>query len=154
MLRVFCVVGLCGLMSAPAVLAGDEVHLVSPDKALSITGRLTATDEDSYTIETVIGTLTLPMDGTICKGSACPSEPEIPVMVNARPGGIVDLTGANLEVSGRLLSFSDQTYTVETKIGPLRIPAPGITCTGAACPQAATVPLSHLPPALRRSAGS
>jgi TRAP-type C4-dicarboxylate transport system substrate-binding protein len=37
-------------------------------------------------------------------------------------------------LSGELLSFQDNTYTIETTLGPLNINATGITCIGDACP--------------------
>ncbi|MEO9514865.1 MAG: phosphate ABC transporter substrate-binding/OmpA family protein [Paracoccaceae bacterium] len=47
----------------------------------------------------------------------------------------VTLTSSNGEtvINGTFLSFEDDTYTIRTGLGDLRVPSKGMTCTGSGC---------------------
>ncbi|MEM1267853.1 MAG: hypothetical protein AAGI50_17740, partial [Pseudomonadota bacterium] len=49
--------------------------------------------------------------------------------------------GGELELTGRLISFENGSYQLETSIGPIEVSADGVTCTGDACPELERVDL-------------
>ncbi|MEO0915165.1 MAG: hypothetical protein AAFY59_19625 [Pseudomonadota bacterium] len=114
----------------------------------SITGTLMRVENETYVIATSIGTLRIATDAVTCAGAACPDEPDVSIYANARLGEPVALKGASLMISGTLKAFENQTYTVETKIGDMTIPAMGVACEGPGCPEKAMVPATHLAPAI------
>ena len=136
------------------IALAQEVSLTSDDGVVSISGRLLAFEDGVYLVETSIGTLSVRADRVTCIGDACPEPSQqglVPVLVNARIGAHVSLSSEEnvVQVSGKLLHFEDQTYTIETKVGPFSLPAAGTRCTGDGCPEEVWVPLSHLAPRLQ-----
>jgi len=66
------------LAAAPSLLFAEQVRLFSPDGSTSITGELLSFDEDTYVLDTVVGTVRLSRALALCEGQACP-----PVMASA-----------------------------------------------------------------------
>jgi len=46
-----------------------------------------------------------------------------------------EVGGSEESITGELVSFEDNRFTLNATIGPLVVPADGVTCFGAACPE-------------------
>lgn len=117
---------------AAPVFAKDEVTLRSQD-GIDVTGTIVSFEDNVYVIRTDLGILRVSGERVDCFGDACPDVSEVETVASDE----VTLRAADgsTQITGKLLSFENDAYLLETSFGKLQIAAAGNTCIGKACPE-------------------
>jgi phosphate transport system substrate-binding protein len=118
-------------------MADDSVTLRSQDDAVNLTGELLSFDSDTYVIRTKLGDLRISADRVECEGARCPKPAVVEVAEKELfTSGIVTLAAPNgsTQLTGTLIDFDGESYTIETGFGTLKIAVDEAVCSGDACP--------------------
>lgn len=107
------------------------------DDGEGITGDLVETTETSVRLDTLMGVVTVPLEGVSCIGVACPEA--IRLEVKKAPVILTSLDGS-AKLVGDLIDIVENQYVVATNVGEFRIGTDKVTCDGTACPPTASQP--------------
>ena len=135
----------------PALSSDTEVTLTTKVGAVEITGELIDFDGTEFVVFTPTGEYRMRADRVSCSGAGCPesarSAPESGVVVAANQRRQPDLAAAPtvtlttnvgaIEITGKLLEFTGTEYVLFTPTGEYRMQSAAVSCSGAACPDAA-----------------
>ncbi|MDO6589031.1 hypothetical protein DS901_04760 [Loktanella sp. D2R18] len=121
------------LVATPALA---DVVLTTTDGTISLTGELLDVTDDAYVLKTETGELLIRREFATCEGAECPTDASDTVTET----DVVTLTSTDGEItlSGRLLSFTNTEYVLETETGSLTVRREFATCEGAVCPGTAS----------------
>jgi len=133
-LLVACII-YCGSASGQQEQAPKLIEL-NYDDGSGVVGELIDFADGKYRLKTSVGVITVPDDGVLCNGDACPEKAIPPV-----PGKAIKLTSLDgtTVLSGELLEVSDGMYVVSTSIGVIKIEVDLVHCEGNDC----VLPLSN-----------
>ena len=154
---------LSALGGPPGAAQDDGSVTITFDDGAGIDGRIVEISDASIRLETpLMGTVTVPKDGTVCRGSSCPDdmrpaqsgdgewEPPAPVAEEDAPPGDAPVTLTSVDgatsVTGNLVRVTGLEYVVATEFGELRVDIARATCAGTGCPAAPTDRADPAPP--------
>ena len=128
-----------------------EVTLTTKVGAVEISGALIDFDGTEYVVLTPTGEYRMRADRVTCSGAACPESAELtpeagaavaadqrpqPDLATAPTVTLITNVGA-IEITGKLLEFTGKEYVLFTPTGEYRMQSAAVSCSGAACPDAA-----------------
>lgn len=98
------------------------------DDGPGVVGELIEYNDGKYRLQTSVGEITVPDDGVLCKGAACPAkEPNQAQVIH-----VSSLDGATV-MSGELLEVKDGKYVLSTVVGVIEIDIDLVNCQGDGC---------------------
>ncbi|MEM9778850.1 MAG: substrate-binding domain-containing protein, partial [Pseudomonadota bacterium] len=111
--------------------------MTTADEAVTIQGEFVSFENNVYTVNTVIGEISINGDGVTCEGPGCPGAVDTTVAIAEPEDNSVILTNpaGGVRLEGNLISFENGIYTVETIIGQFDVFADGTACEGPGCPE-------------------
>lgn len=120
-------IALCSAMGTAAVA---ETQLIAKDGSFVLNGTIQNATEDSFTIRTEMGEITIRRSAVNCEGDFC-SEDDF-----ADQPDQVHLTSddGKIDIQGELLAASSTTFTVRTVAGDVEVDRTLVTCEGTGCP--------------------
>jgi phosphate transport system substrate-binding protein len=129
----------CALSAAliAATPAQAEIVLTATDGTFSLNGELVGVTDEAYRILTDAGELFVRREFVTCAGAECPAvETE-----EAADTDVVTLSTDDglIEITGRLVTFTNTEYVVETASGNLTVRREFANCEGPACPEVGVV---------------
>lgn len=129
-----CALSAVLLAAAPAQA---EIVLTATDGTFSLNGELVGVTDDAYRILTDAGELFVRREFVTCAGADCPTT-ETDTAVDT---DVVTLSTDDglIEITGRLVDFSNTEFVVETASGNLTVRREFANCEGPACPEVGVV---------------
>ena len=121
------------LASSVSVFAQSaDTVTIKFDDGDGITGELIEATNTDIRLNTLMGAVTIPIDGVTCIGAVCPEAirfktDEAPISLTANDGTV--------RIVGNFLKIVDGQYVLATEVGELRLSTVGVACEGEACPE-------------------
>lgn len=125
------------LFGSAAAAQSTNTITIKFDDGEGITGELVEVTETGLRLSTLMGIVTIPLDGVSCLGEACPSTVRV---IPDGPNVVLTARDGSIELTGELLGVEAGQYVLATNIGEFRIDVAETTCTGTACPRVDTRP--------------
>lgn len=135
MLQQTCAIAAVMALCATQMIAQTASTVtINFDDGEGITGDIVESSETSIKLDTIMGVVTIPMEGVTCIGTACPDA--IRLVIEDAPVRLVALD-SSAWISGNFIEIDDAQYVLATETGEVRIDTAKVTCEGAGCPETA-----------------
>lgn len=110
--------------------ADNIVELQYSGGDTAVTGELLEFTNGVYRIKASVGAVTIPSEGIICVGAACPESER--ASVESNPIKLTSIDGSSA-IEGTLVEVKDGFYYVSTEAGTVPVLAEKVNCVGAGC---------------------
>ncbi len=97
-----------------------------------VTGELVSASDTDIRLNTIMGTITIPIEGLTCIGIACPDS--IKLVWDEEPVTLTSTDGS-VALTGVLIEIVDRQYVLATDLGEFRIDIDKANCAGIECPE-------------------
>lgn len=114
-----------------AVAQTEKTVTINFDDGEGITGDILEVSGDALRLDTIMGAVTIPMEGVSCIGIACPET----IRFNPAPAPVtLTSTDGTMKIGGDLLDIRDGSYLLATDFGEIKVEIEKVACSGAGCP--------------------